>query len=251
MSNATPTLNPFTGDLQLTINATLLKLRGVVATVDNLPLTNNDENDCYIVSADDRIYTWNSSSSSGLVTAWVNVGSSTTIDWSVITNKPSSSTANIDSAVSLKHAAGSDDQDLSGKVDKVAGSSLVVDTEIAKIHASGSDNQDFIPPRTNTIASSALPAINVGTTDIFTITALSENITSMTTNLTGSPVNGQKLIIRILDAGVAKSITWGLSFISRGAILPATTIAGKYMYIGLVFNNTANVFDCVAVSQEA
>lgn len=251
MSNTTIVLNPFTGDLQLSINATLLKLRGVVATTANLPLSDNAENDCYIVSADDRIYTWNSSSSSGLIANWVNVGSATTIDWSVITNRPSSSTVDIDSAVSLKHAAGSDNQDLSGKVDKVTGSSLVIDTEIAKIHASGSDNQDFIPPRTNTIATSATPAINVDTTDIFTITALSDNITSMTTNLTGSPVNGQKLIIRILDAGVAKSITWGLSFISRGAILPATTIASKYMYIGLVFNSFANVFDCVAVSQEA
>jgi hypothetical protein len=33
--------------------------------------------------------------------------------------------------------------DISGKVDKVTGSSLVADTEIAKIHAAGSDNQDL------------------------------------------------------------------------------------------------------------
>lgn len=33
--------------------------------------------------------------------------------------------------------------DQSGKVDKVTGSSLVPDAEIAKIHAAGSDNQDL------------------------------------------------------------------------------------------------------------
>ena len=47
--------------------------------------------------------------------------------------------ADIEDAVTKKHASGSDDQDLSGLVEKVTGSSLVQDTEIAKIHASGSD----------------------------------------------------------------------------------------------------------------
>lgn len=46
----------------------------------------------------------------------------------------------LESATDLKHAAGSDNQDLSGKVDKVAGSSLVADTEIAKIHTNTLDH---------------------------------------------------------------------------------------------------------------
>lgn len=49
----------------------------------------------------------------------------------------------VDDAVSKAHAAGSDNQDLSGLVEKVAGHSLVADTEIAKIHAAGSDDQDL------------------------------------------------------------------------------------------------------------
>lgn len=104
--------------------------------------------------------------------------------------------------------------------------------------------------RTNTVTSHATPSINVGTTDIFTITALAEAITSMTTNLTGTPVNGQKLTIRFKDNGTARAITWGASFASRGSTLPTTTVLGKYLYVGFIYNSTASVWDCVATSQE-
>lgn len=104
---------------------------------------------------------------------------------------------------------------------------------------------------TNTVTSHATPSINTDACDIFTITAQAEAITSMTTNLTGTPVNGQKLIIRIKDDGTARGITWGASFASRGATLPTTTVLGKYHYIGFMYNSTASVWDCVAAVVEA
>lgn len=42
---------------------------------------------------------------------------------------------------------------------------------------------------------------------MFTITALAAAITSFTTNLSGTPTTGQKLIIRIKDDGTARAIT--------------------------------------------
>lgn len=105
-------------------------------------------------------------------------------------------------------------------------------------------------PRTNTVASSATPSINVDITDEFTITALATAITSMTTNLTGTPINGQRLIIRILDNGTARAITWGASFAARGAALPTTTVLSKYLYVTFIYNSTAAVWDCVSVVQE-
>lgn len=85
-----------------------------------------------------------------------------------------------------------------------------------------------ITKRKNTVASSATPAINVDTTDIFTITALAANITSMTSGLTGTPTDGQELWIRIKDNGTARTITWGASFQSSGvATLLATTVINK------------------------
>lgn len=104
----------------------------------------------------------------------------------------------------------------------------------------------------NTITSSATPSINVDTTNLFTITALATAITSFTTNLTGTPSTTRKqtLTIRIKDDGTARAITWGASFASRGATLPTTTVLGKYLYVGFIYNSTASVWDCVALSQE-
>lgn len=106
-------------------------------------------------------------------------------------------------------------------------------------------------PRTTTEVSSATPTINTDNTDIHTITALATAITSMTTNLSGTPVNGQKLIIRIKDDGTARAITWGASFASRGATLPTTTVLSKYQYNGFIYNSTTSTWDCVATVDEA
>ena len=105
-------------------------------------------------------------------------------------------------------------------------------------------------PTTTTITSAAAPAIDTDTTDEFVILALATNITSFTTNLTGTPVNGQSLIVRILDDGTPRSISWGSAFASRGVSLPITTVAGKYLYVGLVWNSTALTWDCLSAPQE-
>lgn len=124
-------------------------------------------------------------------------------------------------------------------------------TVVDATSGSNTGDQTFIPPRTNTVTSSATPTIVTATTDEFTITALAAAITSMTTNLnTTGIVNGQKLIIRIKDNGTARAITWGTSFASRGAILPVITVLGKYLYVGLIWNSTTTTFDCVSVVQE-
>lgn len=108
-----------------------------------------------------------------------------------------------------------------------------------------------VNPRTTTETSSATPTINTDNTDIHTITALATDITSFTTNLSGTPVNGQKLIIRILDDGTSRSITWGASFAARGVDLPTATTISKYLYVGFIYNSTASVWDCIASAEEA
>lgn len=108
-----------------------------------------------------------------------------------------------------------------------------------------------VTPRVGTTTSSATPTINTDNYDVYTITALAADITSFTTNLSGTPTAEQKLIIRIKDDGTARAITWGASFASRGATLPTTTVLGKVLRVGLIWNEVASTWDCVATSQEA
>ncbi len=90
-------------------------------------------------------------------------------------------------------------------------------------------------PRVGSTTSSATPAINTDNFDIYNITALATNITSMTTSLTGTPNDGDKLIIRIKDNGTSRTIAWGASFTSSGvATLLAATVAGKQHTVGII-----------------
>lgn len=106
-------------------------------------------------------------------------------------------------------------------------------------------------PRVTSMVSAAQPIINTSYHDCVSITAQAEAITSMTANLTGSMVNFQKLIIRIKDNGVARAITWGSYFESKGKDLPTVTTAGKVSTIGLIFDSVTNKWGCVAVQTEA
>jgi len=108
-----------------------------------------------------------------------------------------------------------------------------------------------VTERVGTVTSHATPTINTDNVDVFTITALAAAITSMTTNLSGTPTAGQKLIIRIKDNGTARAIAWGASFASRGGTLPTTTVLGKTHYVGFIWNEVASVWDCVVAVVEA
>ncbi len=90
--------------------------------------------------------------------------------------------------------------------------------------------------------------INVASYDQYQLTAVA-NATTFST--TGSAVNGQNLIIRFKDAGVAKGLTWDAAFRVVGVVLPTTTVAGKTHYVGCRYNSTDSKFDVLAVGVEA
>jgi hypothetical protein len=105
-----------------------------------------------------------------------------------------------------------------------------------------------INPRVNaSTANSATPTLNTDNFDMMVITAQSVAITSFTTNLTGTPVNGQKLWISVTGT-TAIALTWGASFESSTATLPTTTVATNRLDIGLVWNVATTKWRCVAVA---
>ncbi len=108
-----------------------------------------------------------------------------------------------------------------------------------------------ITPRVTTITSSATPTVNTDNCDTVTITALAADITSMTTNLSGTPSNFDTLFYRIKDNGTARAITWGASFASRGATLPTKTTISKVLYVFFTWNAVTSTWDCVSSATES
>lgn len=106
-----------------------------------------------------------------------------------------------------------------------------------------------ITPRVVAVTPAAEPAINIGNGDVFTITSQAAAITSMTTNLTGTPTSGQQIEIQILDDGTARAITWGASFASA-ATLPTTTTISKWLYVKLEYSASRTKWICKGVTQE-
>lgn len=68
---------------------------------------------------------------------------------------------------------------------------------------------------------------------------------------TGTPEDGQPLIIRIKDNGTARALTWASIYRPLGVALPTTTIISKTLYCGFVFNSADTKWDLVALAQEA
>lgn len=99
------------------------------------------------------------------------------------------------------------------------------------------------------VTQSATPTINTDNTDIASITALAQAITSMTTNLSGTPAAGDALIVEITDNGTARAITWGASFESSGNIaLPTTTVISTKLTVGFFWNSATSKWRCLALA---
>jgi hypothetical protein len=105
-----------------------------------------------------------------------------------------------------------------------------------------------ITKRVITVTQSATPAINTDITDIASVTGLAQGITSMSTSLTGTPIDGDSIIVRITDNGTAQTIAWGISFEASTVALPTTTVASTMLMIGFIWHTTTSAWRCVAVA---
>lgn len=117
----------------------------------------------------------------------------------------------------------------------------------------GSGTASTIPigslPSNQSSASTATLNINSDNIDLSILTAQAVALTVAAP--TGTPVQGQKLIIRIKDNATSQTITWNAIFRAIGVTLPAATTISKTLYIGCVYNSTDSKWDVVAVNEEA
>ena len=106
-----------------------------------------------------------------------------------------------------------------------------------------------ITKRVKTFTSDATPDIDSDDYDAVTITALAVAITDV--NVTGTPTNFQHLMFRIKDDGTEREIAWGSDFEAGGVALPDTTVAGKTLLVGFIYDSVDNKWAAEASSSRA
>lgn len=104
-----------------------------------------------------------------------------------------------------------------------------------------------ITKRVGTTTSSATPTINTDNVDFYSLTAQTADITSFSTNLSGTPTEAQTLWIAITGTA-ARAITWGASFEASTVALPTTTVTTARLDVGFVWNTVTSKWRVVAAS---
>lgn len=140
---------------------------------------------------------------------------------------------------------------------------IALDTATPQLRAPGA-NDDYRFPRPVNFEKGYIPRIrseltfasplvwNSNSFDIYEIRALSNNINFPVD--AGTPINGQKILFRIRDDGVSRTLTWASgaarAFREVGVLLPGSTTAGKLIYVGAIYNSTDARWDVIAAGQE-
>lgn len=89
-------------------------------------------------------------------------------------------------------------------------------------------------------------SLDVSTCDIFVVTAQAGAL--LFNSPSGTPVQGEKLMIRIKDNGTARALTYNAIFrASSDLALPTTTVLSKTLYMGFIYNSTDTKWDLLSV----
>ena len=113
-------------------------------------------------------------------------------------------------------------------------------------------NKTIVARSVNASATSGTLTPDSSTTDLYVAERLTGAITIAQPS--GTPTNGQKLIIRLKDNGTSRGITWTTSAGAFRAIsvdLPVSTTADKLTYVGCIYNTTDSFWDVVASVTQA
>ena len=94
----------------------------------------------------------------------------------------------------------------------------------------------------------ATAVIDTDITDDYELTAIANNTVF---TVTGTPTDGQMLMIRLKDAGTTKTLTWTMSGGVIGVTLPTTTTTSKWHIIGFKYFTSTTSWKAIAVGEEA
>lgn len=106
---------------------------------------------------------------------------------------------------------------------------------------------DVVSSQIITTSTAPTPTGDKRRNDLY-ITALSSAMTLQAPS--GVPQNGNTLIVRIKDNGTARAISYNSIYRGIGFALPTSTVANKTIYLGAIYNSSAEKWDVIAVPQE-
>ena len=112
---------------------------------------------------------------------------------------------------------------------------IIEDSEASYVKKSVT-RKTLLDPTIQSTASTATLTPNANEDDQVVVTALAANMTIAAPS--GSPVQGQKLVIRIEDNGTSRTLTWNAIYEVVGVTLPTSTTASKKIYVGCIYNST-------------
>lgn len=93
-------------------------------------------------------------------------------------------------------------------------------------------------------APGATPTFNTNTCDRLRLTGIAAHITSMTTNLTGTPEDGDTLAIEFIGTS-GYNIAWGTAYEPSTINMPLATVGGQKLTVFFDWNPTASKWRCV------
>lgn len=105
-----------------------------------------------------------------------------------------------------------------------------------------------VNPRISTVASVATLTPDIASFDQFNLTAQAEPLVVAVP--TGSPLDGNRIIFRLLDNGTSRALTWNEIYVPVGVSLPANTVINKTTYVGCIYNASVPRWDVVAVATQ-
>jgi len=100
--------------------------------------------------------------------------------------------------------------------------------------------------RVQSVTSAATVTPNADTDDMVVVTAQAEALT--VANPSGTPTQGQGLVIRLEDNGTTRAITWGDDYRPFDSVTLPTATATDINYIACVYNSTDAVWDVIGVN---
>lgn len=146
----------------------------------------------------------------------------------------------------ILQANGSDTDVYLNMVTKGAGTVRANGVDIDTISGTQTLSNKRITKRVTSLSSnSATPTFNTDNCDVVHITAQTTAITSFTSGLSGTPVDGDTLRISVTGT-TSVAITWGTSFESSTSTLPSTTSSTTRLDIGFFWNTETSKWRCVA-----